>query len=180
MINEFAEWHNLRTEALDLYEHCLAEGTQFYMTRFIERQLATHPPRLALLWSIADDLQQRLCALREHHFGIRERLLNTFQDVYRIDVAPLMPPDQLHRYHMVSPESVIAFTQSHGVELDSDEKQLLTEMIDNSRFMANQLQLDINLTTSIHRMILDWIQAMSVQVAQSDWFVDTFSDEMIQ
>ncbi len=179
-MNDFAEWDSLRTEALDLYEHCLAEGTQFYIKRFIEGQLALNPPRLALLWSIADDLQQRLFALREHHFGIRERLLSTFQRVYRVDVTPLMPPDQLSRYHTVKPELVIAYTLRHGVELDGEEKQLLTEMIDNSRFMADQLQSDIDLTVKIHQMILDWIQALTVQAVRTDRVIDHFSTDLIQ
>ena len=68
-----AEQDYLRVEAMDLFERCLTEGNPLHLMNFIQEHIAQDPPHLTLLQDIADDLQQRLIALRKYHLDIHER-----------------------------------------------------------------------------------------------------------
>jgi hypothetical protein len=123
---------------------------------------------LFLLSSIADDLQQRLFSLREHHFNVREKVVNTFKDIYHVDITPLIPPDQLAAYHEVEPDLILRYAGQHGIEFTRDERKMLRQLIRHSGDTASQLQADIKLTNDIHSMLLDWIQALTTRFARTD------------
>lgn len=184
-INEFDFLSNteidlLRGEALNLYDHCLVERTPIYMVRFIERQLSQTPPRLQLLRGIADDLQQRLFTLRDSHFDVREKVVNTFQHIYDIDITPVIPPDQLDSYHEVNPNAIIDFVLLNGTKLGPEETKLLMGMIRASCRTAAQLQADINLTSYVRELIADWLNALSIRSARYDlsWLTNDFRNPM--
>lgn len=163
------ELDQLRVEALDLYDRCLVENNPMQVIQFIERQLTHTPPRIQLLRHIADDVQHRLFSLREYHFDLREKIINTFDDIYNVDVTPLMPPDQLEAFHTVAPQTFLDYAIMQGLEIDSQEKMLLLEMIQTSREIASQLQSDIQLTSTVHTMIQEWINALSATTARKGW-----------
>ncbi len=161
-----SEIDHLRVEALQLYDKCLAEGSATHMFRFIERQLSASVPPMTLLRSMADDLQQRLFALREDHFNVREKVVNTFRDVYHVDVSPLIPPDQLEVYHRIKPQAVLDYVGQHGLSLAPQEKTLLVNMVRTSCDMAAQLYTDIKLTLDIFDMLVDWMLALSTKFSR--------------
>ncbi len=176
------ELDQLRVEALDLYDRCLVENNPMQVIHFIERQLSHTPPRIQLLRHIADDVQQRLFSLREYHFDLREKIIKTFDEIYEVDVTPLMPPDQLETYHTVAPQAFLDYAIMQGLEVDSQEKMLLVEMIQTSRDIASQLQSDIQLTSTLHTMIQEWINALSATTARMGWQLmglDMPSDDVI-
>jgi hypothetical protein len=163
------ELDQLRIEALDLYDRCLVEHNPIQVIHFIEGQLTHTPPRIQLLRHIADDVQQRLFSLREYHFDLRGKIINTFDEIYNVDVTPLMPPDQLEAYHTVPPQTFLDYAIMQGLEIDKQEKLLLVEMIQTSRDIASQLQSDIQLTSTLHTMIQEWINALSATTARMGW-----------
>jgi hypothetical protein len=163
------EINHLRREAIDLYDHCLAEGNPARLIKFIEQQLTYDPPQIQLLSDIANDIQQRLLTLNAYHFDVRQKVVNIFEEIYRVDITPLMPADLLETYHLIEPEQVVAYTREQGVELEEEEEIILTEMVRASRDMAGHLQRDILLTERLHDMILDWIYALSAAFARAGW-----------
>lgn len=164
-----AESHFLRIEAMQIFEQCLTNGDAEAMTSFIERQLLHDPPRLQLLRDMADDLQQRLLSLREYHFDVRERVVTMLRESYHVDITPLAPPALLDEYHHLSTGKVFAFIQACGVELSANDTAILRKMIDASLQMAAQLSNDIDLTTQLHTMVVDWIDGISATIARQHW-----------
>ncbi|MCB9437046.1 MAG: hypothetical protein H6673_08665 [Anaerolineales bacterium] len=175
-LTSFIEIEDLRTEAQSLYDHSLTEGNPVYFIDFIHRQLASSPPPLFLLRAIADDLQQRLFALREEHFNAREKVVNTFWDIYHLDITPILPPDQLDHYHTVKPKAIIAYVVQHGVDFGSEEQGILIDMINNSHNTAIQLQADIDLTRQMQTLLQDWLVALSAQYARGGWLSQLLND----
>src|SRR5262245_38004075 len=84
-----AEQHYLRLEAMDLFERCLTEGKPDCLQAFFEQQISQEPPRLQLLRDIAEDLHQRLLSLREYHFDVRDRVMRSLHDDFKVDITPL-------------------------------------------------------------------------------------------
>lgn len=181
-LTDFIEIEDLRSEAQSLYDHSLTEGNSVYFIDFIQRQLAGSPPPLFLLRAIADDLQQRLFTLREDHFNAREKVVNTFWDIYHLDITPILPPDQLDNYHTVKPKAIMNYAAQHGIEVGTEEQRILSDMIVTSHNTAIQLQADIDLTRQMQTLLQDWLVALSAQYARGGWLsqlLNNASDALI-
>lgn len=169
------EHNHLRLEAIQLYENCLTQGDLTMMIDFVERQIVHDPPRLQLLRDIAEDLQQRLLSLREYHFDVRERVVSTLEDSFQVNIASLAPQAELDRYHHLSPDDILDVVQQHNPTLEKKDLLLIRKMVDASLQMAGQFHNDIQLTTQLYHLVLDWTEAMSVTVARQYWPDNTFS-----
>lgn len=168
-LQSLAELNNLRKEAMRLFEDCLTNGDTTALVKFVEQQITQTPPRLHLLREIADDLQQRLLSLREHHFDVRERVIAMLAESYHIDITRLAPPDKLECYHSLSIESIMQRVHSHADHLQQDELIMLHKMIAVSLEMAGQLFNDIQLTEQLHTMVIDWLEGMSSLSIRRHW-----------
>lgn len=167
------ELNHLRHEAMQIFEQSLTQGDLAPMISFIEEQLIHEPPRLQLLREITDDLQQRLLSLRAYHFDVRERVVSTLHDTYGVDISPLAPQAQLDRYHHLTQDALLAYVQDQNPALEKRERLLIRKMIDASLQMAVQLYNDIQLTTHLFNLVLDWTEAISASIARQHWPVST-------
>jgi hypothetical protein len=164
-----AELSHLRLEAMHLFEQCLTNGDETPLVDFIEQQLTHDPPRVQLLRDLADDLQQRLLSLREYHFDVRERVVSTLRDSFRVDITLLSPPDTLNDYHHLTSNQVIAFINESDAPLTENDEQLIRKMIEASLKTADQLFHDIQLTTKLHLMVRDWVDGISTTAIRQNW-----------
>jgi uncharacterized protein YeaO (DUF488 family) len=164
-----SELNHLRIEAMHLFEQCLTEEDETPLVQFVEKQLAHTPPRLQLLQDLADDLQQRLLSLREYHFDVRERVVRTIWNSYRVDITPIAPPADLNQYHTLSPTNIIAFVQKNTDHLSDEDSALLQKMVEASLKTAAQLHQDIQLTNHLHQLVLDWVEGMQATIARQYW-----------
>lgn len=166
-----AELSHLRQEAMDLFEQCLTSGNETPLVNFIELQLVHEPPRLELLRDITNDLQQRLLSLREYHFDVRDRVVRTFSESYSVDITPLTPSALLDSYHRLTTEQLFTFVRERGITLSEKDAILLHKMVDASLRMAAQLYNDIQLTSHLHQMVLDWMGGISITIARQHWTI---------
>ncbi|GEM_PF-4695465 len=60
----YPHYHSLRLKAVELLESCLMEQDSQLFETFIENQLLSDPPPLDLLSDLAEDIDNRLRALR--------------------------------------------------------------------------------------------------------------------
>lgn len=178
-LHGLSESDYLRLEAMQLFEQMLTDGDEAPLVAFIEQQIVHDPPRLELMQDIADDLQQRLLSLREYHFDVRERVVDTLSASYGVDLTPLTPPSALDRYHTLTPECVMSFIAASGVSLTDADVALLRKMIEASLHMAAQLYSDIQLAVRLHSLISDWISGMSATLARQQWAMHRPLDEGI-
>lgn len=169
------EHNHLRLEAVQLFEKCLIQGDLTPMIDFVEKQIVHDPPRLQLLRDITEDLQQRLLSLREYHFDVRERVVSTLDDSFQVNITALAPQAKLDRYHHLRADDILDFVQQHNPTLDENDLLLIRKMVDASLKMAGQLHNDIQLTTQLYHLVLDWTEAISVTVARQYWPDNTFS-----
>ncbi len=169
-----AELSYLRSEAMDLFERCLTEGSPNHLMNFIEEQIMQDPPRLDVLRELAEDLHQRLLGLREYHFDVRERVLRTLRDDFHIDLSPLAPANALERYHLLKPEGVMRFLRDQNPRLTNKEEFLLRKMVEASLEMAAQLHRDVVMTEDLFFCVMDWADGLSATVARRFWGEDWF------
>lgn len=162
---DILEYTQLRTKAIDLLDRCLTEGDEQPMIAFVDEQIAREPPRLDLLRELADDLQLRLLSLKEHRFDLRDRIVRLFQD-YGIDITEVAPPQALDRYYQLKPGVLIACAAQQGRALEAQDVVLLTKAVEASLERAAQLTHDIQLTTRLHRYVVDWVRGLNVQAAR--------------
>lgn len=163
------ESNHLRLEAMHLFEQCLTNGDDSALVAFIEQQLLHEPPRLQLLRDLADDLQQRLLSLREYHFDVRDRVVRTLSEDYNVDLTALTSPSKLEQYHHLTTDEILTFIHKNDVVLNEDDLPLIRKMVDASLQMAAQLFADIQLTTHLHNLVLDWLEGMNATVARQQW-----------
>jgi hypothetical protein len=164
-----AELNQLRTQALDLFDRCLAEGNTAPIVAFIERQLAGDPPQIPLLRDFADDLQQRLLSLRAYHYDVRKNVVKTFAEDYGVDIGPLMPPNAIEQYHLIDPKQVLAYAQEHGAALADKDRLLLGKLLEASVAASERLLKDIKLTADLHKLVLDWLEALNNTLGRRFW-----------
>lgn len=162
---------SLRNQALDLFDRCLMDSNTAPIIAFIERQIAHEPPDLEFLRDLSDDLQQRLLSLRAYHYDVRNNIVALFKSDYNLDITPIMPAGALAAYHLLDPQGVLAYVEHQGVTLTADEMLLLRELITASVEGAAHLQADIQLTTDLLEMVLDWLDAMCTATGRNYWFV---------
>lgn len=168
-LQSLAELNNLRREAMRLFEDCLTSGDSEALVKFIEHQIMLDPPRLHLLREIADDLQQRLLSLREHHFDVRERVIVVLAESYHIDISQLAPPDRLDTYHNLPIDSIMQCIRKDADRPPQEELIMLHKMIATSLEMAGQLHSDIEVTEHVHAMVMDWLEGMSSLSMRRQW-----------
>jgi hypothetical protein len=171
-----AELSYLRSEAMDLFERCLTEGSPDYLIVFIEDQIYQEPPRLDVLRDLAEDLHQRLLGLREYHFDVRERVLKTLRDDFQIDLSPLAPAGALERYHLLQVDGVIGYLREQNPRLTSKEEFLLRKMVEASLEMAAQLHQDVVMTEELFFCVMDWVDGLSATIARRFWMDDWFGE----
>jgi hypothetical protein len=164
-----AEVNLVRTQALDLFDRCLAEGNPVPIIGFIERQLIGDPIHLQLLRDIADDLQQRLISLRTYHNDVRDNVVRTFSEAYNVDITPLAPANAIELYHHLVPQSVIGYAQQHGANLSERDVLLLSKMLEESFKAAARLYEDVQLTAELQQYVLDWLDALNMTVGRRFW-----------
>jgi hypothetical protein len=166
------EMNHLRMEAMRLFEQCLTSGDETLLVTFVERQIVQDPPRLQLLRDLADDLHQRLLALREYHFDVRDRVVRALSDGYNADITNVAPPSSLERYHLLNVDDIVNCIGRQGVTLEEQDTLLIRKMVDASLKMAGQLYNDIMLTTRIHNMVLDWLEGINAVIGRQYWTND--------
>lgn len=164
-----AESSYLRLEAMRLFEQCLTDGNDSALVAFVERQIAHQPPRIQLLRDLSDDLQQRLLSLREYHFDVRERIVQTLIQNYGVDISAIAPAANLSQYHHLTAEKILAFVVDSDVELDDNELIILRKTIEASLQMASQLHHDVQLTVRLYHLVSDWLEGMTATVAREHW-----------
>ncbi len=166
---EMAEQAQLRILALDLFDRCLAEGNAAPIVAFVEHHVAGDPPQLQLLRDFAEDLQLRLLSLRSNYYDVRNNVVRTFTEGYGVDISPLVPANALERYHLIDPQQVLAYALQHGAVLSTQDKLLLGKLLEVSIKTAERLHNDIQFTTDLQNMVLDWFDALSSTVGRRYW-----------
>lgn len=166
---QLTELSYLRSEAMDLFERCLTEGSPDSLIVFIEEQITQEPPRLDVLRDLAEDLHLRLLGLREYHFDVRERVLRTLQDDFHIDLSPLAPPNAMERYHLLELDLVMGFLRDQNPLLTRKEEYLLRKMIEASLEMAARLHQDVTMTQDLFYCVMDWLDGLSATIARRFW-----------
>jgi hypothetical protein len=164
----FAELNYLRLEAMDLFERCLTEGQTSPLEAFVEQQIAQDPPRLELLREVAEDLHQRLLALRENHFDVRERVLRTVRDDFSLDLSPLIPLNALQSYHRLNPDEAIRFLSEHHA-LEAQDVVALRSALDASLGTAAQVHRDVEMTEKLYDYVMDWLMGLNATMARRYW-----------
>jgi hypothetical protein len=136
---------------------------------FIEQQILLEPPRLQLLRDISEDLHQRLLALREYHFDVRDRVMRTLRDDFKVDITPLAPANALESYHQLSLDEAVQTICEQNPNLTDQDAVLLHNMLQASVEMAAQLYGDIAMTDHLHAYILDWLNGLNAMVMRRSW-----------
>ena len=166
-----AELSYLRMEAMDLFERCLTEGKPDCLQTFIEQQILQEPPRLQLLRDVSEDLHQRLLSLREYHFDVRDRVIRTLRDDFKVDITPIAPASALEDYHLLRLDNVLEYCQQNA-RLTSQDEVLLRNMLEASLEMASQLHGDVVMTEHLYTYIIDWLNGLNVTIARRSWTGD--------
>jgi hypothetical protein len=164
----FAELSYLRLEAMDLFERCLTEGKTSPLESFVEQQISQDPPRLELLREVAEDLHQRLLALRENHFDVRERVLRTVSDDFSLDLSPLLPLNGLENYHRLNLDEMVRFLVEQSALPAADEVALRTAL-DSSLGTAAQVHRDVVMTEQLYDYVMDWLMGLNATMARRFW-----------
>ncbi len=163
------EANPIRLQAMSLFERCLSEGATHSFETFVEEQLAHEPPEIELLRDVAEDLHQRLLALREHHFDVRDQALRRLQDDYLLDLSPLTPPDALDRYHLLDAEAAVSYLGRQHPSADEGEARRVRRLLEASTALASQLYHDVLMTEQLYDFVTDWVMGLCAQVARQGW-----------
>ena len=165
-----AELSQLRTQALDLLDRCLAENNPTPIIGFIERQVSSNPPQVMLLRDLAEGLQQRLLSLRSAHFDVRYNVVKVFADEYGIDITHFAPANKIDQYHTLkSSEIMERVTQNLNTALATEDMLLLGKLLDVSIKTAGRLNIEIQLTTTLETLVNDWLKALNATVSRRNW-----------
>ena len=164
-----AEQNYLRLEAMDLFERCLTEGRPDCLQAFFEQQISQEPPRLQLLHDIAEDLHQRLLSLREYHFDVRDRVVRSLRDDFKVDITPLASANALESYHLLSSSGTVDTIRHQNPNLTDQDGVLLHNMLEASVEMAAQLHGDIAMTEHLHTYLLDWLNGLGAMAVRRSW-----------
>src|SRR5258706_13633890 len=136
-----AEFNQLRSQAFDIFDRCLAENNPAPIIAFIEKQVTGDPPHLPLLRDFADGLHQRLLSLRVYHFDVRNNVIKAFADDYGIDITPLLPANAVDQYHELNVRELLDYAKTHGTDLTDKDVILLGKLLEASIQAASRLQI---------------------------------------
>jgi len=164
----FAEMNYLRLEAMDLFERCLTEGQTLPLEVFVQQQIAQDPPRVELLREVAEDLHQRLLALREHHFDVRDRVLRLIRDEFKLDLSPLIPLRALENFHLFDADEAVRFL-GQQLALSPQEEATLRATLKASLDDAAQLHRDVMMTEKLYEYVMDWVMGLNATVTRRFW-----------
>lgn len=160
------EINALRMEAMAIYERCLTDSGLSLFERFLERQLITTPPPVALLNEISDDLFQRLQSLRQAQFEVRESLLITSQQRFHVELADVLPLRDLDHLPDIAPERVAACLSD---ALPQSERLALAAALEEARVAALRLAAQRTLTEQLYKSVMDWATALHVVAIREHW-----------
>jgi len=177
-----AEHNYLRMEAMDLFERCVTEGCPDYLMAFIEEQITHEPPRIELLQDMAEDLRQRLAGLREDHFDVRNRLLQTLRADFQIDLGAITSLGTLDNDPRLNVDHLIDYAYRQNPRLTSQDQNDLRKMLRASFDMTAQLHKDVEMTDELLVYILDWADGLTAFAMRYIWLYDweTFPNHFLQ
>ncbi|SRR5258708_5082680 len=164
-----AELNLLRTQALDLFDRCLAESNLAPIIGFIERYIQEDPPHLPLLREFSEGLHQRLLSLRAYQFDVRQRVLQTFADDYGAEIGPLLPANA---YHLLNVKQVLDYARKHSKEIADDDMLMLGKLLEASVKTAARLQSQIEMVDQLQLLVQDWVKALNATVGRRYWADD--------
>jgi hypothetical protein len=162
-----AEQNHLRSEAMNLFERCLTEGTPHYLRVFIEEQIAAD--RIEVLRDVCEDLYQRLLGLRAYHLDVYDRALRALKQDYGVDLQALAPADT---YHLLALEEALSFILHENPASALQQKRHARRLLEASLELAAQLQRDIHMTEELVQSITDWMDALGAALARRYWAAD--------
>lgn len=168
-LSSMAELNYLRLEAMDLFERCLTEGRTTFLEAFIEEQIAREPPRLDVLRDVAEDLHQRLLALREHHFDVLERTVRTLSDDFGLAASAVMQAGLGEGVMSLEPARILSLLRALNPNLSSRDEALVRRMLEMSAETAAQLREDIRMTETLFVYVTDWVEGLSATIARRFW-----------
>ena len=166
-----ATFQTLRLEALDLFDRSLAEGKAEYLEHFLEQQVAQESPPLELLSQIAEDIHQRLLALHQRHFDLRDQVRRTFQHQYGLDLTPFLPADPLE-YHHLNLDAALSFFNQEQTHLSDDKQSLLRELLQDELARAAHLYSELALADHLYTYLMDWLMALHIVSVRGAWTDD--------
>lgn len=164
-----AAMNSLRLEALDLFDRSLAEHKAIPLEGFIERQLAQEPPPLDLLSQIAEDLHQRLMTLRQSHFEVRDEVLKTLRVDFGVDLSPLVPPNTLENYHLLSLDDALRYLTRQNARLTDDDRAVLRKTLQASLDNATRLYRDMIMAEHLYDYLSDWLMGLHILSVRHAW-----------
>lgn len=164
-----ASMNSLRLEAMELFDRSLAEHKSYPLEGFIERQLAQEQPPLDLLSQVAEDVHQRLMTLRQNHFEVRDDVLKTLRVDFKVDLSPLVPPNTLENYHLLSLEDALCYLHLQNSGLSDDDRLVLKKMLQTSLDRATQLYHDVMMAEHLYDYLSDWLMGLHVLSVRDSW-----------
>jgi hypothetical protein len=172
-----AELSQLRAQALDLFDRCLAERNPAPILSFIEKQVMGDPPHLPLLREFAAGLQQRLISLHAYHFDVRDKVTRTFAD-YGVDITPFLPSKPLPDFHRIEAQKIMEYARQKA-SLVGKDLLLLTKLLEASIQTTARLTSEIEMTTELQNLSLDWLEALNATVGRRYWSESSSTNQTI-
>lgn len=156
-------------QALELLNRCLAENNFSPIVAFVEQQVASEAPQIALLREFAEGVEQRLMFLRVHYFDVRQTVIKTFADQYGVDITDLMPAQEATRYHEIMPQQVLTHARTLRDTLSETDLGQLNDLLSRSAETTTLLHSEIQSVTALQMMLLDWVSALSADTSRRFW-----------
>ena len=164
-----AELNQLRAQAFDIFDRCLAENNPAPIISFIEKYVTNDPPHLPLLRDFNEGLHQRLLSLRVNHFDVRHNVIKTFTEDFGINILPLLPANQAAQYHELDIQAAKAYAREQGQHLAEKDLLLLGKLLEVSVKTAANLHAQIKLTGDLQKLVHDWLEALNATVGRRYW-----------
>lgn len=164
--------NDLRLEAMELFDRCLAHGSPDCLIAFIEAQITQDPPRLDVLRDLAEDLHQRLLGLRGDCFDVRERVLRTLRDDFHVDLSPIAPANAIEVYHQLNPDTAVHFLRCHYPQLTQSEELVVRRLLETSLMTATRLHSHMRMTEELFAYVMDWMEGLNTVIARQLWDID--------
>ena len=164
-----ASMNSLRLEAMELFDRSLEEHKTVPLEGFIERQLAQEQPPLDLLSQVAEDVHQRLMSLRQSHFEVRDDVLKKLRGDFGVDLSPLVPPNTLENYHLLSLEEAVCYLHLQNAGLSDEERVVLKKLLQSSLDRATQLHHEMMMAEHLYNYLSDWLMGLHVLSVRDAW-----------
>lgn len=162
----FAELRYLRSEAMALLDRCLDEGQGEPLEAFVDDQIAHEPPRLDLLWEIADELARRQSALLQSHALARDRVAQTLVDDLGLTVSTDGPSNSVDAFLVFHAELYGELAESASrPPVDSALSRKLSAALAD----AQRTRRALAVVRQLHAYLLDWLGGLSAVAARQSW-----------